>query len=39
MKPLLNKKDLIPQCDGFKSISECCWFKGYKNSFHGGRFP
>lgn len=24
---LVNKKDLIKKCDGFKLSSECCWFK------------
>ena len=24
---LIDKKDLIPNCDGYKMPSECCWFK------------
>lgn len=26
---MMNLKDLIPECDGFKSLSECAWYKGY----------
>lgn len=24
---IINKKDLIKDCDGLKNESECCWFK------------
>jgi hypothetical protein len=24
---LINSKDIIPYCDGFKSIQECCWYE------------
>jgi hypothetical protein len=24
---LINSKDIIPYCDGFKSIQECCWYR------------
>lgn len=26
---MLNIKDLIPHCDGFKTEAQCAWFKGY----------
>lgn len=28
---MINPLDIIPQCDGFKTESQCCWFKGYQN--------
>lgn len=37
--PLINMLDIIPQCDGFKSHSECCWYRPYMNVFHKGGYP
>lgn len=31
---IINKKDLIPKCDGYKSPSECAWYKADYASFY-----
>jgi len=37
--PLISILDIIPQCDGYKNHSECCWYRPYLNIFHKGGYP
>ena len=30
---LINKKDLIPKCDGKKNFSLCCWYSNQTKRF------